>query len=362
MPGLEGFWILPVAFSQLVGGDRDSSGEKPSRRRGLIRRFRSTFQAGRYWLGPLSASRLAGKLQKIVDQVHPDLVHARRIPYEGMRASGWRQGVPLVVSIWGNDLTLHAGGSALMRSATRRTLRRADGLLADTHRDLDLARQWGFAPTKPALQAPGSGGVRLDEIAAARNAPNPLPPEWMDGRPIIVNPRGIRPGSVRTDTFFKAIPLVHRRFPQASFICPAMAGQPEAEYWMAELGLRERICLLPVIPQEQLWRLYYASQALVSISEHDGTPNSVLEGMACGCFPIAGEIDSLREWIEPGSNGLLVPPGDEAALAEAICRALEDEPLRRQAAERNAEIVVSRADSGKVMRDVAEFYQSLIRA
>ena len=41
----------------------------------------------------------------------------------------------------------------------------------------------------------------------------------------------------------------------------------------------------------------------VSPSTHDGTPNTLLEGMACGSFPIVGDLESLREWIEPGLTG-----------------------------------------------------------
>ena len=62
--------------------------------------------------------------------------------------------IPLAVSTWGNDLTYHGRGSPLMRSFTIRTLRRADGLLADAQRDLRLGRQWGFDPEKPVLEVP----------------------------------------------------------------------------------------------------------------------------------------------------------------------------------------------------------------
>jgi glycosyltransferase involved in cell wall biosynthesis len=283
-----------------------------------------------------------------------------RIPYEGMLASWTPDGIPLVVSTWGNDLTLHARGSRWMDSATRQTLHRTDGLVSDTQRDLKLAQEWGFDPQKPALEVPGSGGVNLEEVRAAKSAATPLPSEWLDGRPIIVNPRGIRPGSVRTDTFFKAIPHVLERIPRAAFACPSMAGQPEAIQWVTRLGLQEQVCLLPLIPQSQLWRLYDDSQVLVSVSEHDGTPNSVLEGMACGCFPVAGDIDSMREWIEPGVNGLLVPPGDETALAQAIYTAIEDSKLRSQAAERNLQLVTTRAETTQVMLQVEHFYQTVL--
>jgi glycosyltransferase involved in cell wall biosynthesis len=40
--------------------------------------------------------------------------------------------------------------------------------------------------------------------------------------------------------------------------------------------------------------------------------------MACGCYPVVGDIESLREWITPGVNGSLIDPGDVKALRMAV--------------------------------------------
>jgi glycosyltransferase involved in cell wall biosynthesis len=66
---------------------------------------------------------------------------------------------------------------------------------------------------------------------------------------------------------------------------------------------------------------------VVSPNIHDGTPNSLLEGIACGCFPIAGDLESIREWITHGKNGLLVDPNNAQSIADAILIALEREDL-----------------------------------
>jgi glycosyltransferase involved in cell wall biosynthesis len=61
--------------------------------------------------------------------------------------------------------------------------------------------------------------------------------------------------------------------------------------------------------------------------------------MAVGCFPIVSDLPSQQELVEHGTQGLRVPVRDEAALAGAIVRALEDPELRRSAAERNRDFV-----------------------
>jgi glycosyltransferase involved in cell wall biosynthesis len=86
----------------------------------------------------------------------------------------------------------------------------------------------------------------------------------------------------------------------------------------------------------------------------------LLEALACGCFPIAGDIESLREWINPGQNGLLVDPGDPQALAGAILTAIADPQLRRLAQVQNLPMVRERAEFQRVMQQAGEFYSQLL--
>ena len=354
--------IIPVAFSRLAGGGVPSQPGRgmAARARPLIERARGLFLAGRYWLGPLSVYYHAGAFRRAIQGFQPDLVHALRIPFEGMLASFGPEGIPLVVSIWGNDLTLHGRGSPLMRSLTVHALHRASGLLADASRDLRLGVEWGFDRNRPTLVVPGSGGIDLAEISRARTSlHDPLAESLPAGVPLVVNPRGFRPGSVRNDTFFQAIPRVLQSAPKTTFLCPSMAGQPEALRWVERLKIAAQVRLMPTLPQATLWDLFQRVEILTSISQHDGTPNSVLEGMACGCFPIAGDIESLREWITPGANGLLVDPADHAGLAEAILLAIGDSDLRCRAAEINYRIIEERAEAGKIRERVANFYRKV---
>ncbi|MDE6069348.1 MAG: glycosyltransferase family 4 protein [Alistipes sp.] len=56
---------------------------------------------------------------------------------------------------------------------------------------------------------------------------------------------------------------------------------------------------------------------------------TVIEAMQAGCAVVASDNGSQPEYIEEGRTGLLVPPGDEEALAAAIARLLDDAELRR---------------------------------
>ena len=307
----------------------------------------------RHWLGPLTIPTAAMQLNELVSEIQPDIVHAMRIPYEGMLAGMAKKlnkdFPPLLISVWGNDFTLHAPSTPLMEDYTRRALHAADALHADCHRDIRLAKEWGFNPTHPSIVLPGAGGIDQSVF---------YPPEKKN-EPLVINPRGFR-GYVRNDIFFKAIPLVLKERPDVKFICPTMAGESQAEAWIQEFGVEASVELTPPLKREQLANTFRRAQVLVSPSTHDGTPNSLIEGMACGCFPIAGDLESIREWITPEVNGFLIDPSDEKELSDAILRALNDKTLRKEAIVENQKIIATRAEYEHSMGQADIFYKAII--
>jgi len=356
--GIAHFYVLPVAFSRFSTGSKDKKKETTHDVRKFVKRFAPLLQKFRYTLGPLSLLRYSRQYQTLVGEIAPDLVHALRIPYEGMLASYTPKHIPLILAIWGNDLTLHAKGSWMMRHFTRQSLSRANGLTSDTQRDIRLATNWGLKPDSPVLTLPGSGGLDLAAIENTQAFNNrygiPENTTW------VVNPRGLRPGSVHQEIFFEAIPKVLKERRDISFICPSLDGQPQALAWVKQFDVGKHSFLLPKLPQSQLWSLFKKSALFISPSSHDGTPNTLLEAMACGCFPILGDIESLREWINHGKNGLLVDPRDPHALAHSILTGLNQPNLRHTAAETNYEIIKNRASKNITRPKIEDYYSKFL--
>jgi len=358
--GLKHFHVLPIAFSRYSKEPSSQTQTSPRKRpKTWVKRFAPLLQFIRYRLGPLTLPLHVKTYQNWVKEIQPDLVHALRIPFEGMLASTTPKGVPCVMATWGNDLTLHARGSLLMRRFTRRCLQRADGLTSDTHRDTRLAHNWGLEHSVPTLVVPGSGGIDLEKFQSASifNADLygiPKTGAW------VVNPRGYRPGSVHQEVFFTAIPKVLSRCPETHFLCPNLAGNKEAEKWIEDFEIRASTHLLPQLAQPDLWSLFKESAVFVSPSSHDGTPNTFLESIASGCFPVVGDIESLREWITNGVNGFLVNPHDPDALADAIVNALQQPALQQSAAEHNQRVIKSRASLDATLPQIKSFYAQFI--
>jgi glycosyltransferase involved in cell wall biosynthesis len=354
--------ILPVAFSSLAGSQVESVShqQEKTRSRSRLAALRPFLQDLRYFLGPLTLPVYASRFKRIARDLKPDLVHALRIPFEGMLASWLPEEIPLLISTWGNDLTLHARGSILMDTFTRRTLKRADGLISDTLRDIRLAREWGLNPDAPVLEVPGNGGVNLLEIEQLKKKDFPDPEFLKQDSPLIINPRGFRPGSVHQEVFFQSIPLVLKELPKAQFVCTGMIAQKEALHWVNQLGIENSVVLLPYLNQTDLWNLFLRAEVYVSVSSHDGTPNTLLEAMACGCLPVCGDIESVREWITTGENGLLVDPHDPRAVADAIVNACRDKLLQEKSKKLNKEIIRTRAEVSVVRRKADSFYKEFI--
>ena len=355
--------VLPVAFSSFAGGQVGlSASNKPkSRLHGARAAMREILLAVRYLLGPATLPRYKQEYLSFLEATQADIVHAMRIPFEGMLASFTPPQIPLVVSTWGNDLTLHAQGSAGMRKWTRRTFQRADGLLADATRDLELADRWGFKKDLPKLMIPGNGGLDITFFEKLKKKKRINLPYLKDRKYHIVNPRGFRPGSVHQDVFFRSLPKILDEIADIQFLCPAMQDQPKAERWVRELGVQEQVCLLPYLPQQELWELYHNADIYISLSSHDGTPNTFLEAIACGCFPIVGDIASLREWVEYGKTGMLIDATDVDQVVKAVLAALRSDKLRAEAKPLNWSILQKNADRQKIRVKVLDFYQDVIQ-
>lgn len=92
------------------------------------------------------------------------------------------------------------------------------------------------------------------------------------------------------------------------------------------LGLRARCLFLG--NRDDVERVYPACDVTVLPSLFEGTPNVLLESMACGVPVVATDVSDNRYLVPEGEVGHVVPCGDEAALADRICGLLLDDARR----------------------------------
>lgn len=318
---------------------------------------------GDWVFGPIDVIRQRERLRRVILDLEPDLVHAMRLPYEGfLAAEALRDdAIPLLLSTWGSDLMHFAERYPLVARLTRRALRRADAMHSDCMRDVKLARKWGFSDAKLATVLPGGGGIRR-EVFHPGAEPVETYAKWNIpmGRKVVFNPRNFRPKMVLTEESFKAAGILQREESDAIFLWAGMEDHPLAVAWRDQLPNPDAVRLLPTLTQKEMAELYRIAHVTVSPSVSDGMPNSLLEAMACGSLPVAGELESVKEWISDAVNGLFCNARDPRSIADAISRGLRDDALRQRAARHNVELIERRADAGTVMAAASRLYDETI--
>lgn len=113
-------------------------------------------------------------------------------------------------------------------------------------------------------------------------------------------------------------------------------------------------------PQDSALRdLYARADIFVLPTKADTWGHAVVEAMASGLPVVTTPVGALGEIVRDGIEGLVVPPGDEAALAQAIKRLIGDPLLRAQLGEQARRRALTEFDSDK---NLAKILDLVVRA
>ncbi|TAN21958.1 MAG: glycosyltransferase [Acidobacteria bacterium] len=94
-------------------------------------------------------------------------------------------------------------------------------------------------------------------------------------------------------------------------------------------------------------------------SHYEGLPLAAMEAAAAGCVIVATAVDGTPEVVGDGRNGLLVPPGNAGALAQALGRLIADPQLRRQLGEHGRQRALREFDQQRQIAATADYYAEL---
>jgi glycosyltransferase involved in cell wall biosynthesis len=126
-----------------------------------------------------------------------------------------------------------------------------------------------------------------------------------------------------------------------------------------QLGIERHVEFVGAV--SDMGQFYAGIDALVLPSLHaEGLPRVLLEALAAGCAVIATEGPGISEVVEPGVHGLVVPPGDEGRLADAMRRLVLEPPARLAMADAGRTKVLEEFTADRVAREVLSFYRSCL--
>lgn len=142
----------------------------------------------------------------------------------------------------------------------------------------------------------------------------------------------------------------------------ADAYQAKVEKAIADHRLEGIVKLRNAVTQEELRGIYAGSSIfalpcqVLDNGDRDGIPNVLAEAMAMRLAVVSTNISGIPEIVESGRNGILVPPRDAAALANALAGLLDEPARRRQLGVAARATILDVFDSRRNTRTLAELF------
>ena len=152
-----------------------------------------------------------------------------------------------------------------------------------------------------------------------------------------------------------AMPVVLREFPRAKLVClgeGVLREQLEAQ--SQRIGLQASVRFIGFRRNVQDWLALCDFTVLPSFFE--GLPLVAIESLAAARTMVASAVDGTPEVIVNGQTGLAVPPGDSAALSEAICSLLRSRDYRERLAQQGRAWVLDHFTQERQVRETGELY------
>lgn len=300
--------------------------------------------------------RLLLDFRRVLRQVNPDLVHAGPVQSCGFftALAGFR---PMLLMSWGSDIMSQAGRNALSRCITRFTIRRADMIAGDCLAVRDKVIELAGYPAERIIVFPW--GVDLNQFQPAPSRFTLRDRLGWQTNKIVITTRSLEP-IYGVEAFMEAARKVIEKAPDTRFLMLGGGSlEPKVRAFIAQYKLEPAIHLEGRVPHDRLPDYFNEADLYVSSSYSDGTSVSLLEAMACQLPVVVTDLPSNREWVTPGVNGWLVPPGDTQALSSAIVEALEKKDKAKAMVERNISLTRQKADWDKNFSILLEAYERL---
>ncbi|HZT76506.1 MAG TPA: glycosyltransferase [Vicinamibacterales bacterium] len=294
------------------------------------------------------------RFARVLKRLRPDVIHAHD-PHGVAMASialslgGWAEGggPPLVAS---RRVDFHLKGN----SFSRWKYRQVDCYIAASDAIRQILVSDGVPPERVVTV---HEGIDVEHVAAAPPV-NVHEAFWLPHHAPVVGNVAALVAHKGQRYLIDAARLVLTRIPDARFV---ILGEGELrehlEHLVKEYALEKHV-LLPGFRTDVLGCIK-GFDLFVMSSVTEGLGTSLLDAMACERPIVATRAGGIPEIVDDEVTGLLVPPRDHHALADAIVRMLADEPLRRRMAAAGAARVRERFTVERMVEQTADTYTTL---
>lgn len=281
-------------------------------------------------IAPVALAISTLRLLRLAQSQEVDLIHAHWLLPNGLPAAvvGMLTGVDFAVSVHGSDVHL-VQRSGLARAIGRWIAARAASITVCSSDLQAKLTQTGIPETKTQVVPYGVDVSFFSPEGGEK--PGLKEALGLEDDVFLVGAVGRLVEKKGFDVLVRAVSL-------ASEIRLVVAGDgPEGERLQKladTLGIGDRVYFIGAANRLQVRNLYRSVDVLAvpsvvdSAGNVDGLPNVLLEGLASGCAVIASRVAGIPDVLEHEVNGLLVEPGDHAALADSLSILTADRTLR----------------------------------
>ncbi len=292
----------------------------------------------------------AARVRRIVRELRPDILHAMHLTSYGFLAA-LCDIHPLLTSVWGTDILEAPAWTPLHKRLTRFALRRADhvtatglGLAAATLKHMPDGKQVTVVPY----------GVDLERFS-------PTEPQAQQ-ETIVVGAVGRLSMEKGLDILLKAGALVISDHPDMKIVI-AGDGPERAKLGRLtrDLDIEANVTFLGEIPHEGVPSALAAFDIFAMPSRAEGFGVAAIEAAAMGVPVVGSDVHGIPDVVDQGRTGLLVPPGDEQALARSIARLADDVQLRKTMGENARSFVGERYDWRENTAQMERIYNDMVR-
>jgi len=303
--------------------------------------------AQRTFLAPLA-------LASVIDHLKPDIVHSMEMQHSAYMTYSARKYCkikfpPWIYSCWGSDIYYFQQFNK-HRKKIRKVLEYCNYIFTDTQRDYKLAIAHGFTGELLGIY-PAVGGYKIGEMREL------VPLGKTSQRKVIVI-KGYTGWVYRPFTVIDALRQC-KDLLKGYVIALYLPVGEEIVRKVTELchEVGAELLIHNYGEYDEVLKLFTTARISLASSISDGTPNSMLEAMVMGAFPIQSNTVSTEEWIQHGVNGYLANPEDVEGFAAAIKEALQNDMLVDSAADYNLNMLKQRIDYPVVTPKIISAYK-----
>ena len=220
-----------------------------------------------------------------------------------------------------------------------------------------LVREDGFKPDFIRVVHNGIDVARFNRLVSDRERLFP----GLENHALIVSTGNMHSDVKGHATLIEAAQYVCSKFPRVKFVLIG-DGEKRAEFEskVSELGLQPNFLFLG--SRQNVPEILACCDMAVLPSHAEGFSNALLEYMAIGLPTVATDVGGNPEVMGNGLDGLLVKPGDPAALANAISSLLENPHFASQLGGAARERVRRHFDLAQLSFNVDSLYTELLQA